>query len=189
MMEAVKYFAICFLLISSCEESEYLWQPCEIELDNYDTIPLYIDAMCSDGARDAAITAVDRLNEFARSNICEPLVDIVGTTTVDHATEALTGSVLACYYDEPDWYADSALHTATGSANDFDNIRIFMFKYTINSDWLQSLIMHELMHYVGIAGHTTNVEDIMQQSGDQKLNYTEGDRDHFCADGEYVCKN
>jgi len=54
---------------------------------------------------------------------------------------------------------------------------------------LNTLILHELFHYVGIVEHSSRLTDVSNADIPLTANYTEGDKGIFCADGEYVCQN
>ena len=182
-MKKIVYLALLVVLFG-CEEE--MWPPCETPLDNYDTIPLYIDSSCQ--INETIVRKVETLNTFTESVLCEPLVEIIGTIDVDQEDYTLPVNTISCYAVETTWYYDSEYTDFIGYSEYFTNIRLFLFK-AISKKQLNTLILHELFHYVGIVGHSSRLTDVSNADIPLTANYTEGDKGIFCADGEYVCQN
>lgn len=143
-------------------------------------VGLFVDSQLSDRDTSILLEGVDRLNDFGMRTACFEPVEIIGEIVVDKSTYALSGGKAAGYYWEPEWYYDHFTN-AKGSANAFDNIRLFFFMENLNRSERLSLVMHELFHFIGIHGHSDNQRDIMYTSGDGKTRYTAGDTEMFCS--------
>ena len=171
---------ILLLILCSCEEPEDIqWPSCNQELDNYEIISIYIDNSCKSYHIEIVSEAVDSLNNFTNSVLCEPIIEIIGIKNISELVPNRYNQTIACYYSEPDWYTDYNT-TPKGRAKTKDFIDIYFFRERMNDDYVKSLVMHELFHYIGIESHSKNLEDIMYTSAPWKTEYTEGDAKLFC---------
>ena len=143
-------------------------------------VGLFVDSQLSD--RDTAILldGVDRLNDLGMSEACFEPVEVIGSIVVDKSVHALSGGKTAGYYEKPDWY-DDYYAGLKGSANAFDNVRLFFFTKDMGRSERLSLVMHELFHFIGIHDHSDDPRDIMYTSEDGKTSYTSGDIELFCS--------
>lgn len=176
----MKKAIIAFALMMACEDTDK-HEICETDNPKYPIVDLYIDYACGDIDTKLILNAVGKLNRLAQENICQKIVNIVGYDVVCHTEIELTGGKLACYYYPQDWYFDN-YDGFKGNAVAYKNIRLFMFFEELTSRAARlSLIMHELMHFIGVHGHTKNKLDIMYTSDETKTEYTSGDVEHFCS--------
>lgn len=156
--------------------------------ENYNTYIVSVDQACIYDHRTAIYTGIYKLNTLSNRLLKQDLVKLGGLVEVDHTNINVGQGVIACYYEEPDWYRSSKYNTYIGWGNNYQDIRLFLFrKPNISVSLVSALSMHELLHLVGIRKHSDNRKDIMyKEINTLSLSYTPNDIKIFCE--RYNCR-
>jgi predicted Zn-dependent protease len=166
-------YLITVIILLGCEQEK---EPC-IETDK--TFELYVDFECWPREEDSIKEGVSRLNEM----FCKPLVNLAGEVEVNHDDQIIGREVdtVVCYNAKPEWFEDSKYTTNVGSGGP-SGLRLFIFnKYEITKDYVLAIVMHELVHYIGVSGHSINYNAVMYgRISEKNTSYKSSDRNMIC---------
>lgn len=179
-------FMILFTLIGiiGCEDDKY---------DKFVKYVIQIDENCSDIDVANIERAIFRANEMTMELLDQDMIVIEPErTTVDYdlisTREARDDDIdqVACFHEKPTWWGDAGRYNddAVGNSNiNGGDIKLFLFQGgDVWPDWFMvTVVMHELMHYLGVRGH---VDDPNSVSGGNSTVYTDADKEFFCQQNE-----
>lgn len=175
----MKHLLIILMFLIACEEETA--QPCT-PVPGIPVHQIYVDSECNSVTNEAIVSAVDKTNEFTNRLICQDTVEVVGTIDVQNKYNLKPGTdvdIFVCYNKKPEWFDNSKYEKWFGSCSrykEFMVIRLFLFW---TPEFLyESLIMHEMGHYIGM-GHTPDKKAIMYKDILKKKNYNKSDRNMF----------
>lgn len=164
----MKHFVIAlFLFFCACDDSISV----ECINNNLSIIkPIWVDPGCEDTARQSIVRAVETLNELGQQQVCGPLVELVG--------ESDNQNRVICYYTPV-----STTHSTTIGFADLNHMDLYLWRMPDSVHWIESLVLHELMHYIGIEGHTDDFGEsyaVMSSGIDNLVQFTSVDIELFC---------
>jgi hypothetical protein len=175
MFDIIINVLIAVLIVFSgcgCEDVEDFDEP-----EFYMMKAVFIDESCSDEVVNMTYDAIDDINDLANDYLGQHILVFSGTRHVEHSTSNVPRKTIACYDNEPVWFADSHYaETGFGGVSVRGHIKLFFFR--THESLYFALIKHELMHYIGINGHTDVAGSVMHRKVMQE-DFTQEDIDMF----------
>lgn len=173
-------FSVLLILIA-CEEEPV--EPCT-PIADYPIRQIYVDAECNPVTREAITRAIEKANDFTNEMICQDTIELIGELEVydkeDIKPDTDNLDVFVCYNNEPEWFNDSKYESWFGSSSRYKRFTVIrLFLFWTPEGLYESLIMHELIHYIGISGHTENSNAVMYKNINRQYYYTKADREFF----------
>lgn len=144
-----------------------------IELSEYPVSEVYIGTNCNDWQTESIQDAIDELNDL----VCEPMVKLIGYKEVEDTKHNKGNQTISCYQNAPDWWEGGYKGEASRTG---EYINLFTWVEAFTSDYFKSLVMHEILHYLGVIAHSEDPQAVMYTSSHFKTEYTQSDADLFC---------
>jgi hypothetical protein len=159
----MRIIIIGIILLTGCEEQTD-WT-CDVDVPE-PAKQLWIDTRCSERVAELVEDATDEMNRFGRRHMCRNLVEVVGYTDDDSLPS------IQCrpgHSDEGIAHANE--NTVSVYPDAFDGA---------DDEWVRSIILHELTHWIGVGGHTKEKDACMYHQARGIDHYTPADRELIC---------
>lgn len=184
-----KYILLFIIVLFGCEETSAT-HGIPHEYDNLDEsgyriIPLFTDESCREEHIEVLESSIRELNQTMGYFVEQPLIENVGLKEANHDSQAENMNILMCHYEEPIWYKEE-YKSYFGYARDRMYIHLFLFDIEKPSR-VRRLMLHELVHYVGIGEHSPDRNAVMYPILSEAEHYTDSDIELFCNNGLYNC--
>lgn len=169
-----RFVIVVMVLLIGCEEA----LPFE----------MWLDKDC-DPIQGVIQQKIDQLNNWVEENTGDVLVDVVGKDSVDHewmlsndgSDPNIGRDFIVCFQNEPSNYRESDYSDASGWATSHGNV--YLFLWTISNMELESLILHELGHSIGLA----HIDEVGVMNPNLNISsFTDEDRKELCK--HFGCK-
>lgn len=185
----MRVFVLFVLVLMGCEEETVDQCVPNIEIQ---AKKLWIDETCSESMIELIVEASERVNDLSYDKICADTIEIAGILTVeDHDKKHGQVSTIVCYYDKVELNDTAIASTWKKEVIEEDHqiiekgIDLYLWKLNLNDDvYIRMLIMHEMMHYIGVITHTEYGYHVMsprlKHNSHPDRNWSDMDKDLFC---------